>query len=184
MNLKSIRRLALILCVIHLGCVDVTPYERALLDFRKEKDVFFKNYPESPLPDSIKRIFKGLAYYPIREEFKLNCKVILRQEESDTAGTVSFSWQGKTYQLTVFWEDSTKKQFFLPFHDLTNGTTTYGGGRYLNIPYEGKPVIVLDFNYAYHPYCVYNVNYVCKKPPKENTLDFEVLAGEKLPEFY
>ena len=39
----------------------------------------------------------------------------------------------------------------------------------------------LDFNRAYHPYCVYNASYVCPVPPRENRLTAAILAGERLP---
>jgi len=38
----------------------------------------------------------------------------------------------------------------------------------------------LDFNRAYHPSCVYNPNYECPVPPKENHLAVAVRAGERL----
>jgi uncharacterized protein (DUF1684 family) len=38
----------------------------------------------------------------------------------------------------------------------------------------------LDFNRAYHPFCVYNSSYDCPIPPKENRLPVAIRAGEKL----
>lgn len=166
-----------------IGCADITPYQRELLAFRKEKDFHFKNMPDSPIPDSVKPQFRGLSYFPIGEQWIFQATFIPQRDTSNSelAGSVEFEYRKKRYELTVFWEDTTRRNaFFLPFHDKTNGNTTYGGGRYLNIPYQGKSEVILDFNYAYHPFCVYNHEYVCKKPPKENTLDFEVSAGEKL----
>ena len=166
-----------------IGCVDMTPYQRELLNFRKEKDFYFKNMPDSPIPDSIKSTFKGLNYFPIDEKWIFNAKFIPQNDSSnpEKAGYVQFTYQNKSYTLTVFWENTEiKNALFLPFKDKTSGISTYGGGRYLNISYSQKPEVSLDFNYAYHPFCVYNVNYVCKKPPQENTLDFEITAGEKL----
>ena len=39
---------------------------------------------------------------------------------------------------------------------------------------------ILDFNKAYHPYCVYNSSYECPYPPPENRLKVPIHAGEKL----
>ena len=39
----------------------------------------------------------------------------------------------------------------------------------------------LDFNRAYHPFCVFNVAYVCPVPPQENRLPVAIQAGERLP---
>ena len=70
---------------------------------------------------------------------------------------------------------------FVPFYDLTTGIETYGGGRFLDVDVKNNQQIVLDFNTAYNPYCVYNPNYICPVPPVNNTLKVKVLAGEKLP---
>lgn len=67
---------------------------------------------------------------------------------------------------------------FLPFNDLTNGVTTYGGGRYMDVeaPAEDGSV-TLDLNLTYHPYCAYNYKYSCPIPPQENMLDVAIEAG-------
>ncbi|MCS6834243.1 MAG: DUF1684 domain-containing protein, partial [Flammeovirgaceae bacterium] len=40
--------------------------------------------------------------------------------------------------------------------------------------------LILDFNYAYNPYCAYNTMFDCPIPPAENHLPVKVLAGEKV----
>ena len=72
----------------------------------------------------------------------------------------------------------------MPFHDLTNRIETYGGGRYMNLDRTATGVYDLDFNSAYHPYCVYNETYECPIPPAENRLAVAIRAGERLPEGY
>jgi uncharacterized protein (DUF1684 family) len=72
-------------------------------------------------------------------------------------------------------------RLFVPFGDLTNVDETYRGGRYLDLQRTPTGVYDLDFNQAYHPYCVYNVNYVCPLPPRENRLTVAIRAGERLP---
>lgn len=173
----------LAIAIFTFACADITPYQKELLNFRKEKDFHLKNMPDSPLPDSLKPLFKSLNYFPIDEQWKLKAQFIpIDTASAELAGYLQFLFQNQKYQLTVFWEDtSNKNMLFLPFKDLTSGKSTYGGGRYLNIPFSDNSEIILDFNYSYHPYCVYNPNYVCKKTPQENFLNFEVLAGEKLP---
>jgi uncharacterized protein (DUF1684 family) len=66
------------------------------------------------------------------------------------------------------------------FRDATSGKQTYGGGRYLDYPLSEikNNVIVLDFNKAYNPYCVYQATYACPVPPAENTLTASIQAGE------
>ncbi len=41
--------------------------------------------------------------------------------------------------------------------------------------------IVLDFNYAYHPFCAYDPAYACPLTPPENRVDVHIRAGERLP---
>jgi uncharacterized protein (DUF1684 family) len=73
---------------------------------------------------------------------------------------------------------------FLPFQDLTNNVTSYGGGRYIDVSRAslGEGIYWLDFNKAYNPYCAFGGNYACPIPPEENKMKIEVKAGEALPE--
>ena len=66
---------------------------------------------------------------------------------------------------------------FLHFTDKTNGSETYGGGRFLDLRIPEGNTLVLDFNKAYNPYCAYNNGYSCPIPPKENKLKVAVRAG-------
>ena len=73
-----------------------------------------------------------------------------------------------------------------PFRDATSGTETYGGGRYLwdsgkgaDLGSEGDQLVV-DFNYAYHPSCVYDPIWSCPLAPPENWLTVPIRAGERL----
>jgi hypothetical protein len=68
---------------------------------------------------------------------------------------------------------------FCPFKDLTNGVDTYGAGRYLDFTLSDINNPILDFNYAYNPYCAYNAGYSCPIPPYENHLKIAITAGEK-----
>ena len=69
---------------------------------------------------------------------------------------------------------------FVPFFDLTNGAETYPGGRYLDLDRTASGVYDLDFNRAYHPFCLFNAEYDCPVPPRENRLAIPIRAGEKL----
>jgi uncharacterized protein (DUF1684 family) len=70
---------------------------------------------------------------------------------------------------------------FLPFTDKTNGTETYGGGRYIDLRTTDikNGLVEIDFNKAYNPYCAYSTGYQCPMPPPENNLDLKIQAGEK-----
>ena len=76
-------------------------------------------------------------------------------------------------------EEERTDELILIFSDATSAEETYGAGRYLEItqPVNGK--ILIDFNYAYNPYCAYNAKYSCPFPPQENQLSVAIRAGEK-----
>jgi uncharacterized protein len=101
---------------------------------------------------------------------------------------LKFVLKGKPMQLTVYRSIALaqlpeyKDYLFLPFTDDTNGTDTYGGGRYIDMTvkdFNGSSVLI-DFNKAYNPYCAFAGRYSCPKPPDENHLQISIQAGEKL----
>ena len=67
----------------------------------------------------------------------------------------------------------------MPFRDGTSGRETYGAGRHLDIRVEANGSYVLDFNFAYNPYCAYSDAYSCPLPPAENWLPVRIEAGER-----
>lgn len=93
-------------------------------------------------------------------------------------GEATFRKNGEVIKVHVFDE---KTHYLLPFRDETNGETTYGGGRYINIPKENLSgnTLVIDFNEAHNFYCAYNEKYICPVPPAENKLPIAVPVGEK-----
>ena len=101
---------------------------------------------------------------------------------------LKFTLKGQPMQLTVYRNIALsaipqyKDYLFLPFTDETNGTETYGGGRYIDLR-DGdfkSNEIEIDFNKSYNPYCAFSGGYACPKPPEENHLQIAVKAGEKL----
>ncbi len=92
-------------------------------------------------------------------------------------GALVFRHRGAERRLDVLDADD---ELFVIFGDETNGRETYGGGRFL---YTRKPdergMVVLDFNKAYNPPCVFTSYATCPLPPRQNRLDVRVPAGEK-----
>lgn len=89
------------------------------------------------------------------------------------------------YQILAAGSDSARDDMlFIPFYDATNGITTYGGGRYIDLHasaiQDGR--LCLDFNRAYNPWCAYKKGYNCPIPPEENRLRVAIEAGEKVYE--
>lgn len=98
---------------------------------------------------------------------------------------LSFKLQGRRMRLSVYQnidlvaKPGFEDHLFVPFTDATNGLSTYGGGRYLDLEGPLGREVVLDFNRAYNPYCAYGGRYSCPIPPEENHLPFAVEAGVK-----
>jgi uncharacterized protein (DUF1684 family) len=98
--------------------------------------------------------------------------------EQASHGRVVFDVAGTEYSLGSLGEPDEK--LFLVFGDETNGHETYGGGRFL---YAGPPDsagwLVVDFNKAYNPPCVFTPYATCPLPPRGNRLPLPVEAGER-----
>lgn len=159
---------------------------------RAAKDSLLRHSPDSPIPPALRSQFPGLSYFPVDLRYRLtgDLHVYGRQRllavpttdgnsiTLERFGRFVAQWQGAPFSLEVYRspEDGTLLIFF---KDATNGAQTYGGGRYVQLEREEKGRYILDFNYAYNPYCAYNADYVCPLPPPQNYLSFPVLAGEK-----
>ena len=75
--------------------------------------------------------------------------------------------------------ENQSNELFLPFLDDTNGMSSYGGGRYLDLQIPTSDSLWLDFNRAYNPYCAYNERYSCPIVPRDNYIPIRVTAGVK-----
>ncbi len=165
--------------------------DRALLQWREGKDAAFAQQGQSPLDPEAMGEFTGLRYYDPNVAFRFEVTIApfdqidLVEMETSTGqiasyeryGRVEFGVDGKTVGLTVFRQPQ-QPGWFLPFRDTTSGAETYGAGRYVELEEEGD-ALVLDFNYAYNPFCAYSPHWVCPVPPAENTLGVPIAAGEK-----
>jgi uncharacterized protein len=177
------------------------PSMRAMA-FRAARDRLFAEHPSSPVPEADRRGFRGVAYFRYAPDLALSARLepdpdappldVPRSGEGGRMpfhriGWVSFTVDGTPCQLGVFWLDEYAGGIFIPFRDATSGRETYGGGRYLWDSAKGADLgsdgdeLVLDFNYAYHPSCVYDPAWSCPLAPQENWLPAAVEAGERLP---
>lgn len=95
-------------------------------------------------------------------------------------GAVVFEHGGQTYRLDTVLEEG-ETDLFLVFGDLTNRHETYGGGRFLYAKPPGPDgTVMLDFNRAYNPPCVFTPYATCPLPPANNKLPVRIEAGEKM----
>jgi uncharacterized protein (DUF1684 family) len=139
-----------------------------------------------------RRDFHGLEYFPIDPTWRLEARFepydppksisvpnVLGHDDSEKSpGALVFERDGQTYRLDPVLERG-ETDYFVIFGDATNGTETYGAGRFLYVapPVDGKTVI--DFNRAYNPPCVFTDYATCPLPPAQNRLRVRVVAGEK-----
>ena len=171
--------------------------------FRAARDRLFSDHPSSPVPADQRRDFRGVAYF--RHDPAYDVRAVLEPDpdaspldvpRSGTGpqmpfsriGWVRFAINGTPCRLSVFWLNEYAGGIFIPFRDGTSGRETYGGGRYLWDSAKGADLgtrgdeLVLDFNYAYHPSCVYDPGWSCPLAPQENWLLVPIEAGERLPD--
>jgi uncharacterized protein (DUF1684 family) len=176
---------------------EMTAEEQQVLEWRKERDAFFRNHQRSPLLPQDKKDFKGLAYYPFDPKYFFSGEIerfifhinnpryyatFLTNKGLNKRyiryGKFSFQLSGKGYSIEIY-KSLLSDMLFIPFKDKTNGRETYDGGRYIDAEILPGYKVVLDFNMAYHPPCAYNEKFTCVLPPRENILDIEIRAGEK-----
>jgi uncharacterized protein (DUF1684 family) len=172
-----------------------------LLGFRAAKDRLFASHPSSPVPAPARRDFRGLAYWRYAPELAFRAPL---EPDPDAPpldvprsgagpampyariGWVSFTVDGTATRLAVYWLNEYAGGIFIPFRDGTSGSESYGGGRYLWDSGKGADLgstgdeLVIDFNYAYHPSCVYDPIWSCPLAPPENWLTIPIRAGERL----
>ncbi|WP_150309018.1 DUF1684 domain-containing protein [Planctomonas psychrotolerans] len=89
---------------------------------------------------------------------------------------ITFSRDGIDYSVAAYWDE---ERLLLVFADATNGTDTYGVGRFLKVLPEGDGTVVLDFNRAYLPPCAFSYHFTCPMPPRENRFPVRIEAGER-----
>jgi uncharacterized protein (DUF1684 family) len=135
--------------------------------------------------------FKGIERFPINAAWKIQGKleqpvqdilmitnVLGQNTETKNAGKFVFEKNGQKYSLDVI--DEGGEKLFIVFADQTSGVSTYGAGRFIEIPKpDANGNTEIDFNYAYNPPCAFTAFATCPLPPKQNRLALKIEAGEK-----
>ena len=174
-------------------------YQAQIIAFREKYMNDFLEDKNSPIK---KDDLQYLQFYNADSTYRIRAKYQLSQtpqtfimpvfsgtgREYVPYAVLKFTLKNKLMQLTVYRSlalakvPAYKDYLLLLFTDETNGKTTYGGGRYIDMR-EGEfenGEIILDFNKAYNPYCAFSSGFGCPKPPDENHLDIAIQAGEKI----
>jgi uncharacterized protein (DUF1684 family) len=137
--------------------------------------------------------FKGIERFPINESWRITARfeaynpakeidvpnLLGKISKEKCPGAIVFERDGKTYRIDAV--DEGGNELFLIVADETSGSEIYGGGRFM---YVKKPdstgTVVLDFNKAYNPPCVFTKYATCPLPPLQNYLKLKIEAGEKV----
>lgn len=172
---------------------------KSILEYHKELNAEYKDPEKSPLPNKYRKNFEGLDFFApdtnlvvtaqfvpaLHSESFLMPTTTDRTPEYKLFGKAYFTLEGKEFSLEIYQNQELKLEaeykdyLFLPFLDKTNGDETYAGGRYIDLSIPEGNAIVIDFNKAYNPYCVYSKRYSCPVVPIVNTLSIPIKAGVK-----
>ncbi len=143
----------------------------------------FTTHAQSPIPSADREGYQGpfaFTYDPAarvrrRPRARRGWRVEVGTSDgrstrmSASPGRVS-GCSGRAAALEVFWLDQYGGGIYLAFRDATSGERTYGGGRYLLDTVKGADLgvdggrLVLDFNFAYQPWCSYDPSWSCPLP--------------------
>lgn len=179
--------------------IDPQRWERELQSNREEKDEFFAEHRQSPIPPEKRDSFDGLSYFDPAVSYRVESTVeryddpeeIVLETSDDREISYNrilrfeFTLDGEQYDLHGYRRED-NDAIFVPFRDKTTGQETYKDGRYMELETEGHlqdgETIVIDFNLAYSPFCAYSETFSCPLPPEENWLETTIPAGEKKPQ--
>ena len=179
---------------------------RAWDRWRQVREELYRSHPDSPVPANERETFRA-HHFDYDPDLRFEAVEVhpspppvpgagllsLPNSGADSLaftriGTVEVPFPEGARTLSLFWMSGYAGGLFLPFRDGTNGTETYGAGRYLvdsaksadlgSDRYRGT--LLLDFNFAYQPSCAFDPKWACPLAPPENRLDIPVRAGERI----
>jgi uncharacterized protein (DUF1684 family) len=143
--------------------------------------------------NAARKSFRGIDSYPVSSAWRVDARfephppgktipipnVLGNVTREPSPGAFVFRIGDREYRLDAV-EEKGEEELFVIFGDSTNGTTTYGAGRFLYAPRPGQDGrTVVDFNKAYNPPCAFTPYATCPLPPPQNRLPIGIEAGEK-----
>lgn len=127
--------------------------------------------------------------YATAQDTEVGTRVSGLTNTLDAIGEVRFRAGGEDQRLIAFDGGSAAdgaRELFIIFRDPTNGSTTYGSGRFLEatVPQDAQPGagsadVLLDFNRATNPPCAFSPYCTCPLAPAGNDVTVPVAAGER-----
>ena len=194
------RILLLIVIIFSFSCREDKRYQDVnLTEYQRQVNNYFKDASVSPLKPKDLKNFQGLDFFEFDSIYVVNAKIEETKESlpfkmkttTDIPADVRkyadlfFQITDKEFELSVYENleyegvEGYENYLFLPFLDETNENETYGGGRYLDLFLNGTDSIIIDFNKAYNPKCVYDENFSCPIVSRKNFLNTRIEAGVK-----
>jgi len=184
--------------------------------WRASRERLYSEHPMSPVPAAARAAFRA-RHFPYDPELRFEVVVAPDAPDAPAAaepaapafggfgslllpvstggeqsftriGFVDVPFAAGVRRLGLYWMAGYAGGLFLPFRDGTNGTETYGAGRYLLDAAKSADLgtgaapgsLVLDFNFAFQPSCAFDPIWSCPLAPPENRIDIRVEAGERL----
>jgi uncharacterized protein (DUF1684 family) len=167
--------------------------------WRAGRDDMFRNHPQSPLLPGDPLLITGIHYWPYDPTMRFELELIAADEPKlvalSTSSTVTLPLRllGKVrlpeplgFDIDIWRLQQYGGGLFVPLRDGTAGTSTYTGGRYVLDTVKGADLggsdsmVILDFNFAYHPSCHYNPEWVSPLAPPGNSTEVPIEAGERI----
>lgn len=193
--------LLLIVSGLAFSQTDISEMKKDTKEFQTEINSEYGNKEESPLTEEDFEHFNGLPFFDFDSNYYVTATIKKAKKKKsikfktstdrkpvyDIYGTVTFEIHGNSYSLNVYQSQSLREKeeysdyLFLPFMDLTNGKTSYAGGRYIDLKIPKTNEITINFHKAYNPYCAYSGRYSCPVVPEVNFIEVEINAGVKAP---
>ena len=194
------RILLSIVIIFSFSCREKKRYQDVnLTEYQRQVNNYFKDASVSPLKPKDLKNFQGLDFFEFDSIYVVKAKIEETKESlpfkmkttTDIPADVRkyadlfFQISDKEFELSVYENleyegvEGYENYLFLPFLDETNEDETYGGGRYLDLFLNGTDSIIIDFNKAYNPKCVYDENFSCPIVPRKNFLNTRIEAGVK-----
>ena len=194
------RILLSIVIIFSFSCREEKRYQDVnLTEYQRQVNNYFKDASESPLKPKDLKNFQGLDFFEFDSIYVVKAKIEETKEslpfkmktttnipaDFRMYGKLTFNLNDEQHSLAVYENldyigvDGYENYLFLPFLDQTNGHETYGGGRYIDLYQYDNDSILINFNRAYNPQCVYDENFSCPIVPRDNLLNLRVEAGVK-----
>ncbi len=176
----------------------------ALSHWRATREQLFREHPQSPIPVAARPTFRA-RHFDHDPGLRFSVPMVPAEEAPGASslalpnsgpealaftriGRVTMPFPDREAALSVFWMAGYAGGLFIPFRDATNGTETYGAGRYLVDAAKSADLggdaetgtLILDFNFAVQPSCAFDPRWACPLAPPENRLDRPIRAGERL----